>query len=140
MPKSLCLDCEVHCKECFDGDTIVSECDDYKKMPKLALVDIIINQGVKLNPFEIIEVERQFKEAFEKGRFKTIIRNGKMIGFFTWQVTDGKVFINNMFILKEFRDKGNLLYLRRLFKGIMFPGCKCFYWKNRKSGSFYYTK
>jgi hypothetical protein len=106
----------------------------------LALVDIMINQGVKLSPFEIIEVEHQVKEAIERGRFKTIIRNGKMIGFFTWSVGEKGVFINNMFILKEFRNKGNLLYLRELFKNKMFPNCKCFYWKNRKSGSFYYTK
>ena len=103
-------------------------------------VDTILGQGVKLNPFEIIEVERQIKEAIEKERFKAVIKDRKVIGFFTWSVGEKGVFINNMFILKEFRNKGNLLYLRELFKNKMFPNCKCFYWKNRKSGNFYYTK
>jgi hypothetical protein len=27
----LCITCEKHCRECFDGDTEVYQCDDYKK-------------------------------------------------------------------------------------------------------------
>lgn len=31
LGKSLCFSCSVHCSECFDKDTFVYECDDYKK-------------------------------------------------------------------------------------------------------------
>lgn len=29
--ESKCITCQVHCRECFDKDTLVYECDDYKK-------------------------------------------------------------------------------------------------------------
>jgi len=32
--KSLCLTCKVKCKECFDKDTTVYECDFYIKKGK----------------------------------------------------------------------------------------------------------
>lgn len=32
--ESLCISCKVHCKECFDKDTLVYECDDYKRKIK----------------------------------------------------------------------------------------------------------
>jgi hypothetical protein len=28
--ESKCITCQVHCRECFDKDTLVYECDDYK--------------------------------------------------------------------------------------------------------------
>ena len=27
----ICITCEKHCRECLDGDTMVYQCDDYKK-------------------------------------------------------------------------------------------------------------
>lgn len=95
-----------------------------------AILDVIRKQGVDLAPGKAFQVKRLIGEALRDSRFRFIEKEGKTIGFFTWIPQDGGVFFNNLFILKQYRNSKNMIYLRGIFRE-KFHGQK-FYWKNRK--------
>ncbi len=83
------------------------------------------------------------REAIELGYFKILVKDGKMIGFFTWTLQkEGEgfsVLIQNMVIFKGCESKENLAFLRDYFRKI-YPEAKKFYWKNRKKDKEFIVK
>ena len=64
-------------------------------------------------------------------RFEFIKKGDIVIGFFTWHYKDDKILINNMCILPIFRNRNNLLFLRKYLRSKLYNYNK-FYWENRK--------
>ena len=79
------------------------------------------------------EVKQNIREAIKDNRIHWLEKNGKTIGFHTWEDEGDRIFINNMWIKEEYRDKDNLLNLRKYFRQ-MYPSGKSFYWNKRKTG------
>lgn len=98
----------------------------------LGLVEIILEE-VGLSEERIATVKREVKKAVENNGFEFVIKKGKCIGFFTWFDKSGDIFINNMFILKEYRTNSNFLYLRDYFKKM---NKNDYYWRDRKKGGW----
>lgn len=94
-------------------------------------VKVMMISGVPLSLKQKIQSGRQFTQAANDDRLFILEKDRNAIGFFTWDKTQDGVFMNNMFILPTFRNKSNLLYIRKIFRGA-FPDAKKFYWKNRK--------
>lgn len=94
-------------------------------------IQIFLKDGIALSLEKMLEVRGQIAEALEKKQFKLVIKEGKPAGFFTWQVSGDEVFINNMFILRQYRGKDNFFAFRRFFRE-KYPDTKLFYWQNRK--------
>jgi len=95
------------------------------------LTDKILEQGVLLSYRQKLEIKRQIRNALLTDNIQFIFKNGKFVGFFTIQKNAKSIFINNLCIFKEFRNHSNLLYLRKLLRG-MYPETKIFHWQNRK--------
>jgi len=96
------------------------------------LIEIILKE-VDLSEEKISTVKQEIREAIENNGFESVIKKGKYIGFFTWFDKNGDIFINNMFILKQYRNFSNFLYLRDYFKKM---NKNDYYWKNRKTGDW----
>ena len=77
------------------------------------------------------EVKQNIQKAIQNNKIHFIERNGQTIGFHTWEEKGDKIFINNLWIEKAYRNKDNLLSLRKYFRN-MYLG-KIHYWRNRKS-------
>jgi hypothetical protein len=91
----------------------------------------IIEDSTKLKPEQRIYARMQLKDAILNNRLILIKNNEGFKGFLTYLTTDTGTFINNLFILKEFRNKNNLIYLRKILKNL-FDKNKIIYWKNHK--------
>ena len=74
----------------------------------------------------------EISQAIKDQRFKPIIKNGVWIGFFCWWLQGRKVFVNNMYISPEHRDKSNLLWVRKQIREHYLKNYECVYWKNLK--------
>lgn len=101
-----------------------------------SLIKIILEQDVKLKEDKKKEVIQQINNAFYDRTFRFLVKEGRTIGFFTWfkkYREDGiHIFINNMCILKEYKNKNNLLHLRKILMKDIYPNAVCFSWYNRK--------
>jgi hypothetical protein len=100
------------------------------------LLTLMKEDGFSLPGKLIAEVKEQIAKAVEGNLFNFVInKNNHIIGFYTIQEKkEGvgfKVFINNLYIFKRYRDKGNLLYLRNLIKQ-KYGSVRCAYWRSRK--------
>ena len=86
---------------------------------------------------------QDIKEYANKGWFEWIKHNGNEIGFFTWWLTeiDGKqyIYIGNLMIEDKYRNKKNLLYLRKFFKQ-KYPNIDYAYWHKDDSNKFTYRR
>jgi hypothetical protein len=91
------------------------------------------------------EILANIEECIEKEHFRYITIDGKEVGFFTWvEMWDWRkmklyIWINNLFILKEYRRMNNLLFLRRFFRK-MYPIIHRFYWYRKKRGRYVYAR
>jgi hypothetical protein len=103
----------------------------YTSMTAQAFVDLMSNSGVEMTPDKRLQVRRQIKEAIIEGRLILIEVSKAVIGFFTFQKRSDGIFINNLFIVENFRNSKNMLHIRKLFRD-RFPDVKKFFWKNRK--------
>ena len=74
-----------------------------------------------------LKVEKYILKAIEGDRFRFINKDGKRIGFFTWEFRDSKALVSNLVIFKNYRGTFNVLKLRK-----MIPGASIFIWKSRK--------
>jgi len=93
-----------------------------------ALTQMFISQGLRLPYNKLLEVRRQIREAIAGHRFSFVEKDNQIIGFFTWQEKERGIFINNMLVLKQFRNKDNFLYIRKMLRD-KYPSAKCYYWK-----------
>ncbi len=84
------------------------------------------------------KVKQNIQEAISDHRIHYLERDGKTIGFHTWEEKGDKIFINNLWIEEQYRNKNNLLSLRKYFRD-MYSG-KVHYWRNRKRGEYEYFK
>ena len=84
------------------------------------------------------EICKDIDEAVKENRFEYISLLGKEIGFYTWVKIKDALYIGNFFIRKKFRDRNNLLHLRRYLTN-KFPDVNIFYWHIDK-GFIYYTR
>lgn len=92
----------------------------------------ILNQsGIALSITKFIEVRNQIIEALESKQFHLYKKNGQPAGFFTWQIQDKEVLLQNLFILPQFRGKDNFFSLRKFFRS-KYPDAKLFYYKNHR--------
>ncbi len=70
-------------------------------------------------------------KAIEEGRFDFVTKDGKNIGFFSWEVTKDGIFGENLFIDREYRGTFNLMWIVRYLR-TKFPEAGALHWKNRK--------
>ncbi len=85
---------------------------------------------MKLQQLLTDKVKDNIRIAVQENRIHWINKGNKTIGFHTWEEHNGKILINNLWIEEKYRNKDNLLNLRKLFRTI-YPKTK-FYWKSRK--------
>ena len=101
------------------------------------------NNDMKIQDEDYLRAE--LKESLDKGNFSFIFnpKSGQDIGFFTWLIMKKGnlpcIYVNNMCVLKEFRNKDNLLFLRHFFRE-KYPHMEFTYWKNEKKDKYYYCR
>ena len=95
--------------------------------------------GIQLNK----ETLQDIKECADKGWFEWIKHNGNEIGFFTWWLTEIEdkqyIYIGNLMIEDKYRNKKNLLYLRKFFKQ-KYPNIDYAYWHKEDTNEFTYRR
>lgn len=94
------------------------------------MLETIEKEGVVLNNKD--EVLCSLNQSINKGNCCFITVGGNDAGFFTFKNENGKVLVNNLLILKEYRGKFNLLRIRKFLRS-KYGAIDIFYWKNRKS-------
>jgi hypothetical protein len=94
------------------------------------LLKKMIREGLDVPPERHAEVIDECNEAAEKNQIFIIEKGGQEIGFFTFFEIRDKIFFNNGVIYKEFRDRFNLLSIRKFFRE-MYPGRRL-YWYSKK--------
>ena len=77
------------------------------------------------------DCKKEIEDAIIDGRFEFLKKGDTIIGFYVWHNKDGQIFINNMCVLKMYRDKNNLLPLRKYLRDKLKKHNE-FCWKNRK--------
>lgn len=89
------------------------------------------------------EIAVSLVQAIEKGNFYVVGTNNKILKFLTWsedQTDKGLyVFVNNLWIDKEFRSKDTLLEIRDLLRGL-YPNAINFYWHNNRRDKLRYRR
>lgn len=107
------------------------------------LLDLLVDRLHKAdNTVDKVQLKEELQEAVREHRFSFIKKNGIDIGFFTWIIpnsVDLVIYINNLYIEEPFRNRFNLLFLRRYFKN-KYPNCSMFYWHKYKTQSYVYFK
>lgn len=93
------------------------------------LIQTIEKDGIILKDRQY--VYNSIKQAIKLGHFEFIPSGTNRIGWFTWELRPDEVFINNLFIHKEYRKTFNLRWgLRYLMEQYKEMGA--FSWVNRK--------
>lgn len=77
------------------------------------------------------EVYNSIDKAIEEGHFEFISNGKNNIGWFSWVVLPGEIYINNLFIEKKYRGTFNLKWGIRYLKS-QYKGMGAFSWKNRR--------
>jgi hypothetical protein len=108
------------------------------------IIEVLEREGVVFtSDAEKENVKKDIYECIEKGWFQFIVKDNRRIGFITWHEVwkDRKlhIFVNNMIVFKEFRNRNNLLNIRRFFKDRYPERCWAF-WHSRKKKKFIYEK
>lgn len=98
------------------------------------LVNIMLKDGVVI-PFQH-NVEEDIQKSITDKHIQFIEKDGHTIGFATYKDKNGKLLLHYCFIYKKFRDKGNLLHFRKLFRSLHDGE---FYWRNRRRNKVYRT-
>lgn len=97
------------------------------------LLNIVLSEGVVVKE-EHDDLVKEFDKALEENRIYWIPKDGKTIGFCTYEKRDNRVLINKCVIYKQFRDRFSLIslcnYFRSLFKDVDY-----FYWINKRRGN-----
>lgn len=105
------------------------------------LIDIMLDEGMRVR--DRYDTYESIADAVVDGNIKAIMRYGLPIGFFSWieKKKDGKlfIFINNMLIKRKFRNKTNLLFLRKFFR-YKYPDMDIAYWWNDRRDRFTYAR
>lgn len=96
-----------------------------------AIVKEIENSGIVLQDRQ--DVYNSIEKAIDKGQFEFIRKDGKNIGFFTWEFdpVTREVYWNNMLVFKPYRGKFNVLSLRKIIYE-RHGDDVTFVWRNRK--------
>lgn len=93
--------------------------------------EIIKKYGVEKDQDIVVSIA----ESIKNNRFFVEYSQGKMILFITWHddIIDGKhkIFLNNLWIEPEYRNRNTLTRLRRVSK-YLFKNVDKFYWFNLK--------
>ena len=93
-------------------------------------------EGERLPENLLNKVRHQLTEAILKKRFYFLIKDKNVIGFYTLQEGWGKVLINNLYIPICYRNRNNLLHLRKMFKN-KYGTLEHIYWKNRNKNKYF---
>lgn len=106
-------------------------------------LDFIVDMlGREDKNIDKVQLKQELKEAIEDNKFDFIRKDGREIGFLTWIIpnnVDLVIYINNLYIEDGFRNRTNLLFLRKYFKE-KYPTCKMFYWHKNKTQGYVYFK
>jgi hypothetical protein len=94
----------------------------------------LIEEDIDLKSDDREKIRLSLQEAVQTDTLRFIYRDNIPVGFYSWKVYSKGIFINNLFILKGYRNRDNLLYLRNWFREKMVNGK--FYWKNRKTKQY----
>lgn len=94
-----------------------------------AIVSIMQDEGVPFTAEEKKEAIRDIDTAVKEGRIEFIHKDGKNIGFATYSIGEG-IFLEYCFIYKRFRNRTNLVGLRKVFR----EKSNNFRWKSRRRG------
>lgn len=108
------------------------------------IIEVLEREGIKFkSEAEKENIKQDIIECIEGGRFQFIIKDNRRIGFMTWhEILKNRklhLFINNMIVFKEYRNKNNLLNIRQFFKE-KYPNRNWAFWRNRKKDRFFYEK
>jgi hypothetical protein len=95
------------------------------------LISFFSEQGVSLTNEEAVEMWEGLNQAILNKTLIFIIREGRRIGFFTYTIREGIVFINDMLIICECRNKNNFFHLRRTMRE-WFPHAIDFVWHSKR--------
>ena len=95
------------------------------------LISFFSEQGVSLTNEEAVEMWEKLNQAILNKTLIFITRGGKRIGFFTYTIREGVVFINDMLITRKCRDKNNFFHLRRTMREC-FPQGVDFVWHSKR--------
>ena len=106
------------------------------------LFNILISQKVQF-PESEGELVEEFNQALRENRVYYIWKNDNMIGFLTHEIRTKlghkKLLINKLVILKEFRDRLNLVplrnYIRELYRDM---DCDGFYFRSKRRSRISY--
>ena len=103
-----------------------------------SLVEALELGGVRINDKE--SLLDNLRSSIYENRLRFIFNNDKkVIGFFTWEefkrLKGLRIFINNLFVMPEYRKHNQLFKLRKFFRE-MYPDANLFYWRNRKRGIY----
>ena len=104
------------------------------------LVQKLNMEGLKLDKDDII----QLQDSINTGKFGFIVYKQKCVGFLSWRELydeDGNlcVFLDNLIIEKEDRNKNNLLSLRKFFRDKYRGKVRFAYWSNDRRGRYSYV-
>jgi hypothetical protein len=94
--------------------------------------------GADIPTDKIETVIRQINEAMIEDRYFDVHKCNKRVGFLTCQVKDGKVFVNNCVIFKDFRGPTTLMTIRNTLRKIY--DNPIFYWKSRRRDKLCFAK
>jgi len=95
------------------------------------LLKRMLEEGAEIPERQFDEVATEIDEAIAEKHFHIVRKDSKVIGFFTLFFKDNKLFINNCIIYQQFRDKNNLLYMRKYFRE-NFKDWR-FFWESKKN-------
>lgn len=89
------------------------------------------------------ETINSIKNAVYEGRFYAVGMEEKLLKFLTWQedhIDNGLyIFVNNLWVNKDFRNKNALLEIRKILRFI-YPSAVKFYWHNRRRDILRYRR
>lgn len=75
---------------------------------------------------------KSIDKAINEGTFEIVNINNKNVGFFSWEISENnEIFINNLFVEKQYRGTFNLRWGIRYLRS-RYQGMGAFTWKNRK--------
>lgn len=102
-------------------------------------MDIVIRAGIEKDKNAVISIA----DCIKNNRFFYEIVEGNIILFLTWEdnIIDGKryIFVNNLFIDPENRNRNTLLRIRFALKYLLKDVHK-FYWFNHKKQKMIYRR
>lgn len=104
---------------------------------EVLLLDAILKDSPDISDEQCDDFIVQIRDAIKENRIVFIKKMNIPIGFLVHSTKNFKTFINNLFIFKKFRNKSNLLSMRKYLRDKI--NSSEYKWENNKRKRFYTT-